>query len=148
MSPDWRYSPVSTTRNPVDRILAHMPELLAAVLGIGLGITHISKPDTQLNLEPLPLIMSYSLSAFMILGGILWIYATLHRFRTINKYWLWLRWGLALSAFSWFAYFIAAIGLRPEAVTVWMTYLVISMVPTSVWYISFITEKTIRTRRG
>lgn len=147
--PDRTYTTVRYPPELRDRFLAHFIEILVATLGILLGVVHIVTPYAQLSLEPMSPFMRYSLSALMIGGGGLWIFSVLHQFKTINSYWLWLRFGLSFSAFSAFSYFVAAIGMRPQTVTVWLTYLIISMIPIGLWFISFASEKSVReTRRG
>lgn len=146
--PDRTYPTVRYPPKLQDRFLAHFGEVLVAMLGILLGMTHIVTPYAQLSLEAMSPLMSYSLSTLMVGGSGLWIFAIFYQFKTINSYWLWLRFGLSFSAFSWFSYFIAAVGMRPQTVTVWLTHLLISMVPIGLWFISFASEKRIRTRRG
>ena len=146
--PDRIYTTVSYPPKYRDRFFAHFSEVLVATLGILLGMTHIVTPYAQLSLEAMSPVISYALSALMVGGGGLWIFAILHQFKTANSYWLWLRFGLSFSGFSWFSYFIAAVGMRPQTVTVWLTHLLISMVPIGLWSISFASEKRIRTRRG
>ena len=131
----------------LDRVLSHYAEVLVAALGVVLGVTHIFVPEAELSIKGLPMTLSFVLAVLMVAGGLLWGYAIVKRFRTINTYWFWLRCGLSMSGFSWFAYFIASVGLRPYAVTVWATYLIVSMVPIGLWCISLIQEKTVRARR-
>ena len=147
--PDRHYTTVRYPPELRDRFLAHFSEVLVATLGILLGMTHIVTPYAQLSLEPMSPFMSYALSALMVGGSGLWIFAILYQFKTANSYWLWLRFGLSFSGFSGFSYFVTAIGMRPQAVTVWLPYLVLSMIPIGLWFISFASEKSIRkTRRG
>jgi hypothetical protein len=147
--PDRTYTTVRYPPKARDRLMAHFGEALVASLGILLGMTHIVTPYAQLSLERMSPVMSYALSALMVGGGGLWIFAILYQFKTANSYWLWLRFGLSFSAFSWFSYFIAAVGMRPQTVTVWLTHLVVSMIPIGLWFISFASEKSVRkTRRG
>lgn len=146
--PDRVYTTVRYPPKTSDRFLAHLGDVLVATLGILLGMTHIVTPYAQLSLEGMSPLMSYSLAVLMVGGGGLWIFAILYQFKTANSYWLWLRFGLSASAFSWFSYFIAAIGMRPQTVTVWLTHLLISMVPIGLWFVSFASEKSIRERRG
>lgn len=147
--PDRVYTTVRYPPKAIERFLAHLGEVLVATLGILLGMTHIVTPYTQLSLdEGMSPLMSYSLAILMVGGGGLWIFATFHHFKTVNSYWFWLRFGLSFSGFSWFSYFIAAIGMRPQTVTVWLTHLLISLVPIGLWFVSFASEKSIRERRG
>ena len=132
----------------LDRVLSHYAEILVAVLGVVLGVTHLFVPEAELSIKGLPMMLSLALAVLMVAGGLLWGYVILTRFRTINSYWFWLRCGLSMSGFSWFAYFIASVGLRPYAVTVWATYLIVSLVPIGLWWISLVQEKTIRARRN
>lgn len=147
--PDRTYTTVRYPPKPLDRFFAHFGEVVVATLGILLGMTHIVTPYAQLSLEAMSPYMSYSLSILMVGGSGLWIFAILHQFKTANSYWLWLRFGLSFSGFSWFSYFVAAIGMRPQTVTVWLTHLMISAIPVGLWFISFASEKSIRkSRRG
>lgn len=146
--PDRTYVAKSYPPKLSDRMLSHYAEILIALLGVVLGVTHIAVPEAELSIKGLPTMMSLALAVLMVAGGILWGYVIGKRFRTINSYWFWLRCGLSMSGFSWFAYFIASIGLRPYAVTVWATYLIVSMVPIGLWLISLAQEKAIRARRS
>ena len=59
------------------------------------------------------------LGAVLLLGGLLWVFATLTSFKYVEDFWKVLRAGLLLLILGWTAYTACAMHMRPEWVVPW-----------------------------
>ena len=144
----WRHPP-----KLVDRILAHWAELWWAALGVVLGLLVFIRdfaPGVEIyafvnHLSPLA---GQGGAALMVLGGLVWLYSAIRKFRTINRYYFLVRTGLALSAGGWLLYFIPTVIFSPGAALIWIFSGVAFICIFGMYARTFVNERRIRGRNG
>lgn len=145
--PDRVYLARNHPPNLWDRVSAHWMEITLALLGIIRGTLTIvgdKTPHITAAIDRIPSISGLLVSLSLAVGGFVWIYSVLKRFKTLNEYYLRLRTGLAMVFLGWTSYFVVAIAFRPEEALTWTVTLFASLGTFGLYIQTFVNEKTIR----
>ena len=130
-----------------DRISAHWAELVLSAMGAIRGLLglytewapYLTRPENRL-----PPFYWTIVSISLIIGGVIWLISIVKRLKTLNRFYLVLRTGLALSALGWLSFFTSAIIVRPTHVFTWSYTLMSAVAVCGLYILTFINERMIR----
>lgn len=147
--PDRPYFPRRNPPDLWDRIGYHYMELVIAFYSMTYGVLRLIDSfaaNVQLTTRSVPHLPASVISIVLVVGGAVWSLAIVRRFETVNSYYFTLRTGLSLLSIAWGSYFVVAIMLKPQIISVWLFALSLLVATGGLYLQSFHNEKAARRR--